>query len=212
MEFELIEMTPSPPYTQIGRTAGLFLFIAFIILIYFSIKLLIRYSRLWRYSQLLEQPLLTYFETGKWQGTYLASWRGIKRTEFLTIVEALRRGITGLSPIPMTSTINQALDHLAAPFIRMATHLKVVGWSACLLGFLGTIGEMRWTFRGVALTQTKALYVLADGIEKDTHLVLYGLAIGLACLWGSSLARSRLSLLHQDLSNRLLAASVKKAE
>jgi len=211
MQFGLVEMGPIW-YSLLGRLAALFIFSATILLFYFSIRMLIWSSSLGRYSRLLGQPFLLFIETGSWQGTYLASWRGTKRTEFVTVVEALHRGVTGLSPIPMTSMINQALDQLAAPFIQMAYHMKVLGWSACLVGLLGTMSEIRLHFRGMALTQSTAFYVLASGIERAIQLLLYGLAIGLACLWGSSLARSRLSFLHVDLSKRLLAASIKRSE
>jgi hypothetical protein len=212
MQFDLIEMWPTW-ISGLGRLAVLFIFLALCLLAYFFISLIIRFGRLWRYSILFGQPLFAYLESGKWQGTSLASWPGTIRPEFTRVVDAVRRGLSGLSAIPLTSLIIQAWDHLAAPFTRMAYHLRVLGWSACLVGLLGTLSELQSIFKGLVLVKSTNYWpFLGQTIEPVIRLQMYGLAVGLTCLWVSSLARSRLDWLRHNLSNRILASSIKKGD
>ena len=210
MQFRLIEMNGGPPYGLIGKLAQMFIFVVLVAFIYHAIKLLIRYRRLWRFSQLLGQPLLTQLETGKWEPAGLSSWREIKDPKFMTMVEALRQEIRGRGPMSVTAAINQGLDLLAGPFKRMTYHLQVLGWSACLIGWLGVLSEIRPGF--LSLIPDTKFTVIAQFVAEVMPLQLYGLIVGVACLWVSSFARSRLSFIHQDLSNRILTASIKKAD
>ena len=211
MQFRLIEMD-GWPYTSLGKLVQMFIFIVLVAFIYHAIKLLIRYRRLWWFSQLLGQPLLTQLETGKWEPAGLSSWREIKDPKFMTMVEVLRQEIRGQGPISMSSAISQGLDLLAGPFKRMFYHLQVLGWSACLIGGLGALSETRYGFRGLAYLNNSAIGATAKLIEGAILLQLYGLVVGITCLWISSFARSRWSFIHQDLSNRILTASIKKAD
>jgi hypothetical protein len=212
MQFGYVEMGPTW-LTGLGRLAALFIFLALCLLAYFSISLMIRFGRLRRYSILFGQPLFAYLESGKWQGTSLASWPGIKRPEFTRVVEAVRGGLPGLSAIPLTSLIIQAWDHLAATFTRMAYHLRVLGWSACLVGLLGTLSELQYIFKGLVLVKNTNYWpLLGQMIEPVIGLQIFGLSVGLACLWVSSLAQSRLDWLRYNLSNRILASSIKKGD
>jgi hypothetical protein len=128
----------------------------------------------------------------------------------MTMVEALRREFPGRGPMSVTAAINQGLDLLAGPFKRMTYHLQVLGWSACLIGWLGVLSEIRPGF--LSLIPDTKFTVIAQFVAEVMPLQLYGLIVGVACLWVSSFARSRLSFIHQDLSNRILTASIKKAD
>jgi len=209
MQFGLIEMN-GWPYTALGKTANIFIWVVLVVLIHHAITLLIRYRRLWRFSQLLGQPLLTHIETGDWEPVELSSWREIKDPKFMMVVEALRQELLSRGPISVTFAISQGLDLLTGPFKRMTNRMQILGWSACLIGLLGTLSEIRYGFRGLAYLNTSAIGATAAVIEGAILLQLYGLAIGISCLWISSLARSRVNLMHQDLSNRILTASAKK--
>lgn len=211
MEFGLVEMDGGP-YSWLGKLAIMFIISAFVALLYHAIWLQIRYRRLWRFSQLRGQPLLTQLETGKWEPAELSSWHEIKDPIFLTIVEALRRELPGRGPISVTAAINQGLDLLAASFMRFSYHMQVLGWSACLIGWLGALGEIGGYFRGLTYMKDFDFRLLGQSVADCIPLQLYGLAVGIACLWVSSFAHSRLSFIHQDLSNRILAASIKKAD
>ena len=212
MKFKIVEMDGGPPYGLIGKLALMFIFVVLVALIYHAVMLQIRYRRLWRFSQLLGQPVLTQIETGKWEPAELSSWREIKDPKFMTMVEALRQEIRGRGPMSVTAAINQGLDLLAGPFKRMTYHIQVLGWSACLIGWLGVVSEIRPGFRALAQIKDVKFAPVAQLIADAIPLHLYGLIVGIACLWVSSFARSRLSFIHQDLSNRILAASVKRAD
>jgi hypothetical protein len=209
MKFHMVEMGFDWPYSGVGKLALMFILSALIVFIYHVIALQIRYRRLWRFSRLLGQPLLTQLETGKWEPAELSSWREIKDPKFMTMVEALRREFPGRGPMSVTAAINQGLDLLAGPFKRMTYHLQVLGWSACLISWLGVLSEIRHVF--LSLIPDTKFTVIAQFVADAIPLQLYGLAVGLGCLWVSSFARSRLMFLHQDLSNRILTASSKKA-
>ena len=210
MQFRLIEMD-GWPYTSLGKMAIMFIWVVLVVLIHHAITLLIRYRRLWRFSQLLGQPLLTQLETGKWEPAELSSWREIKDLKFMTMVEALRREFPGRGPMSVTAAINQGLDLLAGPFKRMTYHLQVLGWSTCLIGWLGVLSEIRPGFRAMAqIKNIEFAAAVAQWTGDAIPLHLYGLIVGIACLWVSSFARSRMSFIHQDLSNRILAAAAKK--
>jgi len=209
MEFGLIEMD-GWPYTSLGKMAIMFISVVLVVLIHHAITLLIRYRRLWRFSQLLGQPLLTQLETGRWEPAELSSWREIKDLKFMTVVEALRQELPSRGPISMTSTISQGLDLLTGPFTRMACRIQVLGWSACLIGWVGVLSEIRPVFRAMAQIRDLKFAPVAQWTGDAIPLHLYGLIVGIACLWVSSLARSRMSSIHQDLSNRILAAAAKK--
>jgi len=210
MKFKIVEMDGGPPYGLIGKLALMFIFVVLVALIYHAIMLQIHYRRLWRFSQLLGRPVLTQIETGKWEPAELSSWREIKDAKFTTMVEALRPEFSGRGPMSVTTAINQGLDLLAGPFKRMTYHLKVLGWSTCLIGYLGLLSEIRHMF--LSLIPDTKLTVIAQFVAQVMPLQLYGLAVGIACLLVSGIARSRLSFIHQDLSNRILAASIKKAD
>jgi len=205
MKFHMVEMGFDWPYSGVGKLALMFILSALIVFIYHVIALQIRYRRLWRFSRLLGQPLLTQLETGKWEPAELSSWREIKDPKFMTMVEALRREFPGRGPMSVTAAINQGLDLLAGPFKRMTYHLQVLGWSACLISWLGVLSEIRHVF--LSLIPDTKFTVIAQFVADAIPLQLYGLAVGLGCLWVSSFARSRLMFLHQDLSNRILTAS-----
>ena len=210
MKFHMVEMGFDWPYSGVGKLALMFILSALIVFIYHVIALQIRYRRLWRFSRLLGQPLLTQLETGKWEPAELSSWREIKDPKFMTMVEALRREFPGRGPMSVTAAINQGLDLLAGPFKRMTYHLQVLGWSACLISWLGVLSEIRHVF--LSLIPDTKFTVIARFVAEVMPLQLYGLIVGVACLWVSSFARSRLSFIHQDLSNRILDASIKKAD
>ena len=78
MKFHMVEMGFDWPYSGVGKLALMFILSALIVFIYHVIALQIRYRRLWRFSRLLGQPLLTQLETGKWEPAGLSSWREIK--------------------------------------------------------------------------------------------------------------------------------------
>ena len=210
MQFGLNEMIGWWPITSLGQMAIMFIWVGLVVLIHHAITLLSRYRRLWRFSQLLGPPLLTHIETGKREPAELSSWREIKDLKFMTVVEALRQELPSRGPIFVTSAINQGLDLLTGPFKRMAYRMQILGWSACLVGMLGTLSEIRYGFRGLAYLNTSAIGATAAVIEQALLLQLYGLAVGISCLWISSFARSRMSVIYQDLSNRILAALAKK--
>jgi biopolymer transport protein ExbB/TolQ len=211
MQFVLIEMD-GLPYTSLGKMAIMFILVVLVVLIHHAITLQIRYRRLWRFSQLLGQPLLTQLETGKWEPAELSSWREIKDLKFMTVVEALRQELPSRGPISMTSAISQGLDLLTGPFTRMANRIHVLGWSVCLIGWLGVLSEIRPGFRALAQIKDIKFAPVAQMIGDAIPLHLYGLIVGIACVWVSSFARSGMSFIHQDLSNRILAASAKKAD
>jgi hypothetical protein len=210
MQFGLIEMDGTP-YTSAGKLTHVFIFCALIALFYFAITLLIRYRRLRRFSQLLGQPLLTMLESGKWEPAELSSWREVRDVNFLAIIEALRRELAGQGPISVSSAIIKGFNLLAGPFMRKAYHLQVLGWSTCLVGWFGFLGEIKYGFRGMAFLEgAPGLGPFATIFEYAIGLQLVGLLVGIACLWVSSFARSRLGFIQQDHSTRILAASIKR--
>ncbi len=205
MEFGLVEMDGG--YSLVGRMAIMFVYFVLIFLVYSAIMLFIHYRRLWRYAQLLGQPLLTYFKTGRWDPAELSAWRETKKPEFMIIVEALRKELHGRAPISICSAIKQALDLLAGPFKSMAYLLQVLGWSACLVIWLGALWQIHPGFRYMTYEKDPVFALLAGAIAEVVLMLFVGMAVGLACLWVSSFARGRLSFIHRDLSNRILAAS-----
>lgn len=209
MQFGLVEMNGGPPYGLIGKISVMFIHIVLAALIYHAIRLQIRYRRLWRLSQLLGQHVLPRIETGTWESAELSSGREIKDAEFSTIIGALSREFSGHGPMSMIAAINQGMDLAAGPYKRMTYHLKVLGWSSCLVGCLGLLSEIRHVFLSL-LPDTK-ITVIAQFIAGVMPLQLYGLAVGIACLWFSSFSYSRLKYLYHNLSNPILAASAKKA-
>lgn len=209
MQFKLIEMGGGWPYGALAKLAMLFIWSALIVLIYHIVSMLIRYSRLWRWTQLLAEPLLTQLIAGKWEPDRL-SWPAIKNPQFFTITDALRQELSSQGSIAVVESLKKALELLAGPFNRMIYHMHVLGWSACLMGYLGAMGDARNAFRGMALMNGTSLGPLPSALADAVLIQIYGLLVGLACLAVSSFSRSRLSHLYLDISKRILAASTRK--
>ncbi|NTV80645.1 MAG: hypothetical protein HGA24_04390 [Candidatus Aminicenantes bacterium] len=212
MKFGLIEMDGGWPYTSVGKMAIMFVMIVLIFLIYSAIKLFILYRQLWRYSQLLGRPLLNYYELGKWNPEELSSWRETRHPKFILAIDALRKELLDRAPISACSTTNQALDLLAGPFMRLIHYLQVLGWSACLVIWIGGLGEIKQGFRALGYFKDPKFAPFALLIEDTILMLIIGMAVGLACLWVSSFWQGRLNFIRQDLSNRILAASAKKPD
>jgi len=153
---------------------------------------------------------MTRIETGKWELAELSSGRENKEAEISTMIGALKREFSGHGPLSMVTAINQGIDLAAGPYKRMTYHLKVLGWSSCLVGCLGLLSEIRHVF--LALLPDTKITVVAQFVAGVMPLQLYGLAVGIACLWIASFSNSRLKYLYHNLSNRVLAASAKKAD
>jgi hypothetical protein len=189
---------------QVARSAIIIIFCVLIALIYHLLAMLIRFNRLHQQAFLLGQPLLMQIEAGKLESANL-SWPDMERLKFSEIANVLKKELSSQKAFSKISVINQGLDLLAEPFNRMICRLNVLGWSACLIGYLGAVFEANRYFRFISLMTPPPPYL---PLAQIFAVQGFGLAVGITCLAVSSFARSRLKLLYRDLSNRILMALI----
>jgi hypothetical protein len=194
----------------IDKMAALFIGCVLIALIYHFISMLIDYSRLRRQGQQLGRILRTQFAAGKWDPT-VSSWAEIKDPHLSAIAETLRQELSGQGPLAVIAALKQPLNLLSGRFMRMVRRMQALGWSTCLVGWIGASSLMHDGFRGLAIVgSAKGFDVASISFADAFRLQICGLVVGLACLAISSFGRNRLHVLLQDLSNRVLSASTKK--
>lgn len=209
MQFGLIEIDGVWRYGPVAKLVMLFIWGALIALVYHIVSMLIRYNRLRRSTQLLAEPLLTQLRAGKWEPDSL-SWPAIKDPQFFAVADALRQELSSQGSIAVVESLKKALELLAGPFRQMIYHMRVLGWGACFMGYLGAMSVAYGGFRGMALTNGTALGTVSIAIADAVLIQIDGLLVGLACLAVSSFSRSRLSHMYLDISRRILAASTRK--
>jgi len=209
MQFGLIE-DGGWGHGPVDKTAALFIGLVLMALIYHFIRMLIDFSRIRRQSERLGEILLTQFGAGKWNPT-TSSLAEVKDPRLLAIVETLRQELSGQGPLAVIASLSQVMNLLGERFMRMVRRMQVLGWSTCLVGWIGALSLMRDAFRGMALVgSAKGLDIVSISFADAFQLQIYGLAVGLGCLAISSFSRNRLHVLLQNLSDRILAASQKK--
>jgi len=206
MQFEMI-IYESWPVSFWGKLALTYAIIVLIALIYYAVALQVRYRRLWRYSQILGQPGLVKLKPDEWKPDGLSTWPEIREPQFIKIIEALRYDLAGKGPFSIMPAIEKGLDMLSWPFRRMVFHLSVMGWSACLMGLLGGLREMILGLRAMSLMKEASISPFLGVMAVAVFVQFLGLAVGLACFLVASLSRSRLMLIRQELSNRILTAT-----
>jgi hypothetical protein len=208
MHFGLIE--DGGWHGLIDRTVALFIGLVLIALIYHFTRMLIDFSRLRRQSGRLGEILLTQFGAGKWNPT-TSSLAEVKDPRLLAIVETLRQELSGQGPLAVIASLSQVMNLLGGRFMRMVRRMQVLGWSTCLVGWIGALSLMHDAFRGMALFgSAKGLDIVSVSFADAFQLQIYGLAVGLGCLAISSFSRNRLHVLLQNLSDRILAGAQKK--
>jgi hypothetical protein len=137
MQFGLIE-DGGWLHGPIDKTAALFIGLVLIALIYHFTRMLIDFSRLRRQSGRLGEILLTQFGDGKWNPTTL-SLAEVKDPRLLAIVETLRQELSGQGPLAVIASLSQVMNLLGERFMRMVRRMQVLGWSTCLVGWIGAL-------------------------------------------------------------------------
>jgi len=210
MPFGLIEDGGFWILGPIGRISATFIGLALMALIYHFTRMLIDFSRLRRQSERLGGILQTQFGAGKWNPT-ASSLSEVKDPYLLAMVETLRQELSGQGPLVVIASLSQLVNLLGGRFMRMVRRMQILGWSTCLVGWIGALSIMGYAFRGMALVGVaEGLDAFSGALVGAFELQISGLAVGLGCLAISSFSRNRLHVLVQNLSDWILAASQKK--
>jgi len=173
--------------------------------------MLARYVRLRRWAQLLGIQLIAQLQTGQWEPPKSSSLAA-KNPKFKAISEALRLELPSRGTLAAISMLDQVLDLLAGPLIRMIHCLKALGWAACLTALLGALFHLGSSFRAMTQSGSGGMSAVYSAYAEAIVLPIFGLAVGLACLILSSFSRIRLHSIHQGISDKILAEFSKKAK
>jgi len=214
MEFGPLEIID--PIWTIDVIAHKLILLAIFVFVFHVITMFILYRKLRRWAEVLGAPLRIYIERGIWEPAEISSWPEIKNPKFLAVVGALRQELPGCGPLSALTAINQGMDLLTGPFIRMIHRIQAFGWGICLIGLFSGMVAVQHVFLASASftdkeTSTKLFGILSRGLVWAIEEPIFGLAVGIAFLAVSVIARSLLGFIRQDLSNRILAAAAQFA-
>ncbi len=96
----------------------------------------------------------------------------------------------------------EALHEASASLMRRIEYLNVIGNLAPMLGLLGTVTGMLFTFREVAATSGSANAAdLADGIYQALVTTVVGLIIAIPSLGAFAILRNRVDLLIAEIAS-----------
>jgi hypothetical protein len=197
-------------FAPLGKIAMLIIYCAFVALIYHLVVTLVRYKQLRRRAQILCQPLLVQLELEKWEPSAM-SWPDIGAHQFSKIAQAFRRALQGVEPLAVIAALNQAVELLAGPILRVIGRLKVLAWSTGIVGGIGAISTLHGTLMDVTMREEFSPGAVFGGLYWVIVILLCGIVVSLSCLAVSNFTQNRLRFLYQNMSNEILFASVKKS-
>jgi hypothetical protein len=207
MEFGLIEA--GPDFVLIAKIAVLFLGLSIFIMIYLVIIMPSRYLRIRRQILSLIEPILAQIKKGCWEPGDL-TFPEAKDRERAAYAEALRADLAVRGPISIIESLNKTIDLVGLRFKRTLHYSRLMGWSVCLVGFVGALGQTKRTLRAAVLMKDLPLGVFAYDLYWSSRLLEVALIIGLIFLAISYLGQSRLSSLYIEVSDRILKAVEEK--
>jgi biopolymer transport protein ExbB/TolQ len=205
MQFGLLEMD-GPIYGPIGLLAIWYIILGVLVMVYMFISMLKRYSHIRRWLRSLVEPILAQIRKGEWEPSALIS-PDTKDPQLSVCAAALRQELSGPGPIAIIEALNKTIDLLGQHLERMIYYSRLLGWSICLIGFIGALSHLLRALRAYAYLKGVPLGALAAAASEAIWLFVFALFIGLGCLAGSYFSKSRLSSLNQEVSDRILKAA-----
>lgn len=205
MEFGLIEMS-GPTYGPIGRLAICYMSLGVLVMVLMLISMLKRYSHIRRWLRSLVEPILAQIRKGEWEPSALIS-PDTKDPQLSVCAAALRQELSGQGLIAIIEALNKTIDLLGQHVERMVHYSRLLGWSICLIGFIGALSHLLGTLRAFAYLKGVPLGALAAGASEAIRLFIFALIISLGCLAGSYFNQSRLLSLKLGVSDLILKAA-----
>jgi hypothetical protein len=204
VQYGLYEVNGEWLYTTLGKMSTLFIIFASVALFLLFFNLFAKYRRLRRYSQLFSKLIQESFEVGCREEDLFAPERGNIDKEFMIVAGALQRGLLNKTVMAKYNEVEQAVELLARPFKRKVNCVRILGWSTCLVGWIGGLSEIRLGFRTMGSLRNVDFAPISLLIEDGILLASIGMAAGLACVWISSFWQNRLDSIFLVPLNQVL--------
>jgi len=124
-----------------------------------------------------------------------------------------RAGFSNLSSVAPGQEGSRVFEEIIQlAFDRQASGLELlssIGNAAPLLGFLGTVSGMIFSFQSLAQADRVSVKVVAGGISEALITTGFGLVVAVICIISEQLLRQRLTALaHEAEERRTLLASL----
>lgn len=204
MQFGLME--GGPHYGTIERWAVLYMTLGVLVMVYMFISMLSRHRHIRRWLRSLIDPILAQIRRGEWEPSALI-FQDTKDPQLSVCAAALRQELSGQGLIAIIEALNKTIDLLGRRLEQLIYYSRLLGWSICLIGFIGALSHLLGNLRAYAYLKGFPLGALAAGASEAIRLLVFALFISLGCLAGSYFNQSRLFFLKLGVSDLLLKAA-----